>query len=111
MHAAMTIWRSAARLLSQAIQAATLSKWIFAAVIIGAGLAYLTVASHLRGAAASIEQVRSPPIVKVIVPASVEGVQTAAVPSSARSYSVGEPGSKFRFGFLEFEDDPDALAE
>jgi hypothetical protein len=48
---------------------------------------------------------------EAIVPASVESAQTAADPSSARSYSVGEHGSKFRLGFLEFEDDPDALAD
>jgi hypothetical protein len=78
-----------------------------AVAIIGGGLAY-TVASRVRGSAAPIEHIRSTPVVKVIVPASVENAHTAG-PRSASSPTLS--GAKSRFGFLEFEDDPDAPAE
>ena len=110
-HIAMVIRRSATRLLSHAIHATTLSRWILAVAIIDGALAYLTVASRVRGSAAPIEHVRSTPVVKVIVPASVENAHTAVGPRSARPSSPTLSGAKSRFGFLEFEDDPDAPAE
>ena len=82
---------------------------ILAVAIIGGGLAY-TVASRVRGSAAPIEHIRSTPVVKVIVPASVENAHTAVGPRSARPSSPTLSG-KSRFGFLEFEDDPDAPAD
>jgi hypothetical protein len=110
-HIAMVIRRSATRLLGHAIHATTLSRWILAVAIIGGGLAYLIVASRVRGSAAPIEHIRSTPVVKVIVPASVENAHTAVGPRSARPSSPTLSGAKSRFGFLEFEDDPDAPAE
>jgi hypothetical protein len=105
----MVIRRAATRLLGHAIHATTLSRWILAVAIIGGGLAY-TVASRVRGSAAPIEHIRSTPVVKVIVPASVENAHTAGT-RSARPSSPTLSGAKSRFGFLEFEDDPDAPAE
>jgi len=109
-HIAMVIRRSATRLLGHAIHATTLSRWILAVAIIGGGLAY-TVASRVLGSAAPIEHIRSTPVVKVIVPASVENAHTAVGPRSARPSSPTLSGAESRFGFLEFEDDPDAPAE
>jgi hypothetical protein len=94
------------RLLDQAIEATALSRWMLPAAIIGAGFVYLTMALHMRGAAGRIEHIRSTPVVRAIAPASVESADS----SGARSYSAGEV-AKFRFGFLEFEDDADASAE
>ena len=107
----MTIRRSATRLLDRATRATTPSRWLLAAAIIGAGFGSLTVASHVRGAAVPIEHVRSTPVVKAIVRAGVESAHTAAGPGSARPSSPAFSGAGFRFGFLEFEDDPDASAE
>lgn len=45
------------------------------------------------------------------VPASVEGAHAAANPNSARPPSPGVSEVRFRFGFLEFENDPHAPAE
>jgi hypothetical protein len=105
---AMPASRSAARLFGQTIHAKTLAKWILAAVIIGAGVAYLSLASHVRGVAAPIEAIRSGSLVKTIVPTSAH---TAPAPRSARPPLPAFSGARFRFGFLEFEDDPDAAAE
>jgi hypothetical protein len=69
---------------------------------------YLAVASHERGTAAPIGQIRSTPVVNTIVPASAH---TAAAPRSDRLPLPAFSGARFRFGFLEFEDDPDASAE
>lgn len=100
----MTVARNAARLLSQATPATPL---ILAAAIIGAGLIHLAVASHVRGAAPPIEQIRS---IRV-APASVEGARLVAAPTTGSPPSSVVPVVRFRFGFLEFEDDPDASAE
>ena len=108
-HIAMVKRRSATRLLGHAIHATTLSRWILAVAIIGGGLAY-TVASRVRWSAAPIEHIRSTQVVKVIVPASVENAHTAVGPRSARPSSPTLSGAKSRFGFLEFEDDADALS-
>lgn len=105
--AAMAVPRRTARLLNLAVHATTRSKWMFAAAIIGAGSVSLAVASHGRGAAAPIEQIRS---IRV-VPANVEVAHPAAAPNSASLPSAGISVVRFRFGFLEFEDDPDASAE
>jgi hypothetical protein len=69
------------------------------------------VASHGRGAAAPIGQIRSTPAVTTIVPASVETAHTAAGPRTAGPPLLPRAGAKFRFGFLEFEEDPDASAD
>jgi len=49
-------------------------------------------------------------VVKANVPAGVESAHAAAGPGSALPASPGIPDARFRFGFLEFEDDPDARA-
>jgi hypothetical protein len=103
----MTISPPAARLLGQAIHTTTLVKWILAAII-NAGLAYLIIASHVRSAAAPTEVIHSGSLVKTIVPTSA---YTAAAPGIARPPLPAFSGVRFRFGFLEFEDDPDAPAE
>jgi hypothetical protein len=100
VYIAMTVPRSAARLPNQAIRTTTVPTWMLPVVIIATGLAYLTVALHKHGAAAPIEQNRRPPNAKGIVPADVEYVHSAALSST-----------NFRFGFLEFEDDPNASAK
>lgn len=107
----MKVSWTAARLLDQAMHAATLSKWMLAAAIIGAGLVYLTVASDVRGAITPIEQIRGTEVVRTIVPERVETPHATAEPSGARASLPPFSGSRFRFGFLEFEDDPDALVE
>lgn len=89
----------------------TLPPWILATAIIGAGLMCLAVASHERGAVAAIAQIRNAPVVNTIVPVSVETANTAAGPSTARPPLPASSEAGFRFGFLEFEDDPDASAE
>ena len=83
-------------------------KWILPVAIIGAGLVYLSVASHEPGAAALIGRARSTPIVKVTVPPGAESAHAAAGPSTMPAASPALPIAKFRFGFLEFEDDADA---
>ena len=82
----------------------TLSKSILALAIMGAGLMSLSVASHVRGAPASINQ-RGGPIMR---PIALPSANTAADPSGAQSSSPVLASAKFRFGFLEFEDDADA---
>ena len=54
----MKVSRAAAKL-NQVIHARTLPNWVSAAAIIGAALVYLAMASHVRGAAIPIEQIRS----------------------------------------------------
>ena len=95
----------AARLLSQATRATTLSKSMLVAAIVSAGLAYLTAASHVRGAVAPIEPIRSTEVVNTIGPASVDTAHRAAGASSAHASLLPFSGT-FRFGFLEFEDAP-----
>jgi hypothetical protein len=96
----------AARLLNQATHATTLSKSMLAAAIVGAGWIYLTAVSHVRGAVAPIEQICGTEVVKTIAPASVETAHRAAGASSAHASSLPFSGTRFRFGFLEFEDAP-----
>jgi hypothetical protein len=110
-HVATTVFRSAARLLDQALLATTLPKWMVATAIIGAGLVGLTVASHVRGTAAPITQTRSTPVAATIVPASMEVAHPGATPSEPRRPSPGFPDAGLRFGFLEFENDTDAPAK
>jgi hypothetical protein len=103
----MTIWPSAEGLLRQTIRAITLSRWILALAVMGAGLASLTVASHVRGATAPIEHARIIPTIKAIAPPGAKSTDAATTPSAAQQVP---PFSdvRFRFGFLEFEDDGDA---
>jgi hypothetical protein len=82
-----------------------LSRWLSAAII-GAGLACVTVAAHVRKDADPIEHVSITPIIKVIVPSTAERAFPAIAPSSPSSPTL--PSARFRFGFLEFEDDADA---
>jgi hypothetical protein len=104
----MTIWRSAARLRSPTIQTIVLSRWILALAIMGVGLVALPAASHVRGATAPIEHVRTTPIIDSIVPPGAEGAHPAAAPSRAQPPLPTLSGAKFRLGFLEFKDDADA---
>ena len=111
VHIATAVPRSAARLPNQAIRTTTVPTWMLPVVIIATGLAYLTVALHKHGAAAPIEQSRRPPIAKGIVPAGVEYVHSAAGAGSAHPLPPALSSTSFRFGFLEFEDDPNASAK
>jgi hypothetical protein len=72
----------------------------------GAGLLSLSVVSHVRGATAA--NARIIPTINVIVPPSAESPRTAAAPSAALPSSAAFSNARFRFGFLEFEDDADA---
>jgi hypothetical protein len=108
---ATTVPHSASRLPNQAMRTTTVPTWTLTAAAIAAGLAYLTVALHNHGAAARIEQSPRPPIAKGMVPADAEHVH---LPTRADSHQPVPPtlsGVSFRFGFLEFEDDPDASAK
>src|SRR5262249_49432363 len=98
---------SGPRLLSQAT---ALSRWLLALAIICAGLVSLTVAAHVREDAASIEHIRSAPIINVIVPPSSEGPRVADAPSPTPPSPPAFSEARFRFGFLEFEDDADAAS-
>jgi hypothetical protein len=102
-HIVTTGPRFAGRLLDQARPATAL---IFAAAIVGGGLVSLAVASHVRGAAAPMAQIRGTPAVETLVPASVKRALTTAAPNLARAPSPALPDARVRFGFLEFEDDP-----
>jgi hypothetical protein len=93
------------------IQRTALSRWILAVAIVGAGLVYLTVASYVRGAAAPVAQVHSSPIMTAAVPPSTESAYAAAGPGTVPPLWRALPIAKFRFGFLEFENDPDASTE
>jgi len=98
---------SGPRLLSQAT---ALSRWILALAIISAGLISLTVAAHVREDAASIEHIQSTQIIKVIAPPSPQSSMEPAGPSSTYPSTSVLTGPRFRFGFLEFEDDADAAS-
>jgi len=93
------------------MSATALSKSVLVAAVIGAGLSYLIVGSHVRGIPAPIEPIRASLAAEAIVSASVDVERAAVGLSSARPSPSGELGTKFRFGFLEFEDHPDASAE
>ena len=101
----MTIWTCAARL-SRAIQTTALARCLVAIAIIGAGLVSLNVASHVRGATAPSEQIRTP-ILSLIVPPGPQPARPAAVLRDTQLSSPVLPSARFRFGFLEFEDDAD----
>ena len=81
---------------------------ILALAIMGAGLLSLTVVSQVRGATVAIEHARITPIIKVIVPPSVESSHAAAGPIGSQAASPAFSNATFRFGFLEFEDGADA---
>ena len=81
---------------------------LLALAIMGAGAVSLTVVSHVRGATAPIAQIRGSPIIRPTVPPSTEDPHVAVSASGAQSLSPEFSGTKFRFGFLEFEDDADA---
>lgn len=91
----------------RAIQTTALTRCMLAVAIIGAGLVSLNVASHVRGDTAPIEHVRTP-IVSLIVPPGPETVRRAAALSDTQPSSPALSSARFRFGFLEFEDDADA---
>jgi hypothetical protein len=93
--------------LTHAVLTRTQSKRVQAAAIIGAGLVSLAVASHMRGATAPTEQVRS----ARILPASQEGAHGVIAPTGASVASPSASIARFRFGFLEFEDEHAASAE
>jgi hypothetical protein len=71
---------------------------------------YLLVGPQVRGFAGPLD-LRGSPLIKAIVPGRLEIAPAAASPSSARPAPSDQPPTKFRFGFLEFEDDPDAPAK
>jgi hypothetical protein len=79
---------------------------LMALAVMGAGLLSLSVVSHVRGGAAA--NARFAPTINVIVPPSAESPRAAAAPSPALPSSPVFSDTRFRFGFLEFEDDADA---
>jgi hypothetical protein len=107
-HFAMTIRHSAAKRLCQSMQETHLSRWMLALAIMGAAFLSLAVVSHVRRATAAIENARITPIIEVIVRPSAEGTSVPAAPSGARPSPLAFSDARFRFGFLEFEDDADA---
>ena len=72
---------------------------------------YLLVGPSVRGFAGPLDHLRGSPVIKAIVPGRLEIALAAANPSSARPAPSDQPATQFRFGFLEFEDDPDAPAK
>jgi hypothetical protein len=102
----MKVSRAAAKL-NQVIHARTLPNWVLAAAIIGAAVVYLAMASHVRGAAIPIEQMRSTRDVPNM-PAIIGAAHWGAGPGSAGPLAAWPV---FRFGFLEFEADLDAPVE
>jgi hypothetical protein len=103
--------RSAAWLSDPAIRTSILQTWILPAAIVATASAYLTLAWHQHGAAAHIEQSRGAPIAQEIAPAGVSYLHSAAGADSAHSLPPAFSSASFRFGFLEFEDDPVASAK
>ena len=81
---------------------------ILALAIMGAGLLFLTVASRVGGAIAASEHARTASIIKVIGPVSAESARAAPGLSGARPSPAVFSDARFRFGFLEFQDDADA---
>jgi len=98
-----------ARQLVQAIQAVSRLRRILAIAIAGAVLVYLTLALYGHGAAPPIAQVHGAPIAKATVPPSAESAHAAADANTTPSPAL--PIAKFRFGYVEFENDPDASNE
>jgi len=103
----MTIWHAAARL-RQTIRAMAPSRWILALAVMGAGLASLTVTSHVRGATAPVGHARIIPTIKVIVPPGTKSTHAVTALGAAQPVSPAFSDATFRFGFLEFEDDAHA---
>ena len=93
------------------IRTSMVRMWILPAAIGATGLAYLTLAWHEHGAAAHIEQSRRAPIAKEIAPAGVRDLRSTAGADSAHPLPPAFASAGFRFGFLEFEDDPHASAK
>jgi hypothetical protein len=62
----------------------------------------------VRRATAAIERARITPIIKVIVPSGAESTRATAAASDVQPSPPAFSDATFRFGFLEFEDDPDA---
>ena len=107
---ATTPSRSAANRADQAVPGTTLSKWILAAAIIGIGAAYLAVTSGVPRSAARFKE-RLDPGVVTVVPAGTQNGNAARDLRNVRPVSPEIPNARFRFGFLEFEDDPDATTK
>jgi hypothetical protein len=97
---AMTISRN----LGQITHATMLSRGILALVIMGAGAVSLAVGFTPARSHCSDRAAISGPT----VPPSAEDPHVAVSASGAQSLSPEFSGTKFRFGFLEFEDDADA---
>jgi hypothetical protein len=74
--------------------------------MLGGALMYYSFGSHMDGVAAPLDQNRGNPA----APEKVEGAHAAGL-NGAHLSSSSDSGTKFRFGFLEFEDDRDAQAE
>ena len=72
---------------------------------------YLLLGPHVRGFAEPLDHRRGSPVIKAIVPGSLQIAPAAANPSNARPVPLDQPATKFRFGFLEFENDPDTPAK
>jgi hypothetical protein len=86
-----------------------LAKLLLVASMLAGALIYPILGS--RRVAAPLDEHRGGPAVRVFVQASVENARTAADPGNAGPASPALSGARFRFGYLEFEDDPDARAK
>jgi hypothetical protein len=106
----MTIGHSPSSLFGQTSHATTLSRRILALAIMAAGSASLMVASYVYGATAPVAPIRGSPIIRPTVPPSSEDPYAAVAASSAQPSSPEFSETRFRLGFLEFEDDADAPA-
>jgi hypothetical protein len=81
---------------------------LLALAVMGAGLLAVSVVSHVREGAAA--NARTVPTSNVMVAPRAEGPRTAAAPSPALPSPPAFSEARFRFGFLEFEDDADAAS-
>jgi hypothetical protein len=73
-------------------------------------LACLFLWSHAHQVAGAFEHRHSIRAAKAIMAAGVPAAALEAAPATARPASAALPVLRFRFGFLEFEDDPEAPA-
>jgi hypothetical protein len=94
------------------LNGAILLAWMFVAAIVITAPGYLAVTPHEHEASAVIERIPSTHLVEQFPAPSAASASSSASPSSAQSPpSPLLPGARLRFGFLEFEDDPDPPTE
>lgn len=91
---------------------ATLLAWILVAALVTVASGHFAVTSHKHEASAVIERNPSPvPIEQLATPGATSARSSAGPDVAQSSLSQSLPVTRFRFGFLEFEEEPDAPTE